>query len=299
MRLLLCIILFIELSLTANSQEVKDIEKVLYDCLNSSFLEKGVNLNNTLTEFENYLLKERILEADAGQSYYDFFKSISNGGKPFESLKVNGFDCLRRLSPKNYYPTVCLKEILNIDSTVVAQSQYFQVIQKLQQISFDGSVALSNIAQTIISVLSPVDFEKPYYRAISLLAIVNLTKLETGIMNHLTFKDSRKSLEVSSVKVKTTENSEIEYNEKVIDVEQLSERLESYIEKNRENHQIILEASRETPYVFYLKVQSCLLEVYKRLREKEANKTYKKVFENLKQEEKEEIMKKYPQNIKG
>lgn len=72
------LIIFLGFGFILFSQE-KKIEEVYQECAYNTLSDKGRAIKRYTKEFENYLIKVRILKDSTSQSYYNLFKSISQG----------------------------------------------------------------------------------------------------------------------------------------------------------------------------------------------------------------------------
>lgn len=279
-------------------QENNKIETVLFDCLTSSFHEIEVDLNKELDEFENYLIDKGILSSSSGQSYYEFYEQVAEINDIKSKIDIDRFHNLIKLRPNEYYSNICLQNMTEIDSVEIIKSKYHQLMLTMQDVASKNEVSPSSVANAIISVLTASDFEKPYYKAIALLTILNTSNIESGL---LTKMKPIKSVDFSnhqSFLILANSQSEIIYNNRILTEQQLKTELYDFIKQYQENHQIVFSSERGTSYDFYLKVQKYIFEIYTTLRDEKSNELYKKSFSDLKESEKERVIRIYPKNIK-
>lgn len=291
-------ILFLTLAMFSYGQEKDKIENVLLDCLLTSYNEIQVDLNKELNELEKYLVDKGTLKSTAGQSYYDFYKQVVELNDISGNLDVDIFDNLYKLRPDEYYSAECLQELTKIDSAKITNSKYFQMTMKMQEVALTGEVSPSTVADAITSVLTPSDFDKPYYRAIALLTIANTSNIETGLVRTLKPDNSVDYSDFPSVLIIANENNELIYNNKIVNKGTIENELYNFIKQNQANHMIVFSSEKGTTYDFYLKVQDYITEVYSRLREEKSKEFYDKSFVELTEKENDEIVKIYPKNIK-
>jgi len=292
------IIVFLLAGLTSCGQKKDKIETVLLNCLESSYNEIEVELNRELDELEKYLIDKGTLNSSAGQSYYDLYKQVVEINDIPNELNIDKFENLIKLKPNEYYSNICLQSLTKIDSSEITASKYYQLTLKMQEVASKGEISPSSIANAIISVLTPSDFDNPYYRAIALLTIANTSNIETGLVRKMKPINSVDYSNQQTVSILANSNSEIIYNTKIISEKNLKNELYNFIKQNQENHLISFSSEKGTTYDFYLKVQDYISETYSRLRDEKSKELYKKSFSDLTEIEKERIMEIYPQNIK-
>ena len=294
----LMIIFFSAIVFCSYGQAEEKIENILLNCLINSYSEIQVDLNKELNELEKYLVDNGTLKSTTGQSYYDFYMQVVGLNDIPGNLDIDKFDNLYKLRPNEYYAVKCLQDLTKIDSVEIANSKYFQMTIKMQEVTASGEISPSTIASSITSVLTPSDFGKPYYRAIALLTIANTSNIKTGLVRTLKPPKSIDYSRFPSVSILANEKNEIIYNDKTINKETLRSELYSFIKQNQTKHLIVFSSEKGTTYNSYLKVQDFILEVYSSLREEKSKEFYNKSFAELTEKEKGEIVKIYPKNIK-
>ena len=296
-KFFLITLLFLSTALLSCTQENDEIEDVLLYCLRTSYKSKQVDLQGELSEFEKYLVDKGILKSTSGQSYYDFCKQVAELNDFPGEIDVVRFDNLYKVRPDEYYNPECLKGLIKIDSSGMISSKYFQMTVKMQEVASTGDVSPFGMANTIISVLSPSDFEKPYYRAIALLTILNTSDIETGLLRTLTPVKPVNDSEYPSVLILANKNNEIVFNDSVVNPETLKIDLYRFIKENGANHVIVFSNEKGTTYDCYLTVQDYIAEVYLRLRNEKSKELFNKSYMELDGTEKDKIKSIFPSNI--
>ena len=292
------IIVFLLTGLISCGQRKDRIENILLDCLESSYNEIGVDLNSELNNLEKYLIENGILQSNSGQSYFDFYKRVAEINDNPNELDIGKFENLMKLKPNEYYLSSCLENLKKIDSTEIMNSKYYQMTSKMQEVVANGEITPSSVANAIISVLKPLDFDKPYYRAIALLTILNTSNIETGIKRELLPQKQIDYSDFPTISILANSKSEIILNNKIVTNATFVNELYDFIKSNQEHHLILFSSEKGTTYDFYIKVQDKIIETYKRLREEKSNELYKKSFVDLTEIEKKKVKEIYPQNIK-
>lgn len=292
------IIVYLLTGLISCGQKKDRIESVLLDCLESSYNEIGVDLNRELDALEQYLIDDGTLHSNSGQAYFNFYKRVVEINDIPNEIDIDKFENLMKLKPIEYYSSSCINNLKKNDSTEIINSKYYQMTLKMQEVVTNGEISPSSVANAIISVLKPSDFDKPYFRAIALLTILNTSNIETGLKRELLPKKQKDYSDFRSVSILANSKSEIILNDKIISSETLKNKLYDFIKNNQEHHLIVFSSEKGTTYDFYLKVQNHIFETYSRLREEKSQELYNKSFSELSEMENDKIKEIYPQNIK-
>jgi hypothetical protein len=293
----IAIILFFITGLISCVQENDRIETILLDCLESSYNEIEVDLNRELDILEKYLIDKGALKSSAGQSYYDIYKQVVEINDIPNELDIDKFENLLKLRPNEYYSNICLQSLTEIDSDEIKKSKYYQLTLKMQEFESTEETSPSTVANAIISVLSPADFDKPYYRAMALLTILNISNIETGLVRKMKPVKPVDYSDYQTVSIIANSKNEIIYITKIVNEKTLKSELYNFIKQYQENHLIAFSCEKGTTYDFYLKVQDCISETYTRLRDEKSKELYKKSYSDLMESEKEIVKEIYPQNI--
>lgn len=274
-----------------------EIESILLDCLTKSYGEQQVDINKELDLLEKYLIESKSLKSSSGQSYFDFYKEIVKLNDIPAKLDYDSFDNIYKLTPNHFYSVECLEELKRLDSTAITNSKYNQMTVAIQKAA-DDEVSPSNMAKAITSVLSPSDFDKPYYRAIALLTIAYTANQDIGLERQLLPTDNEDFSSYEVMTISTTDKNQIVLNGETITKEELEKKLAEFIQTNKSNHQIQFQADKGTSYDFYLKIQETIKAVYNDLRVKLAKEKFNKSYNELNENEQKEIREIYPFRLK-
>lgn len=295
-QLILLGILFLCFSSCGQTKEA-ELEEILLDCLKQSYGEQQVNISEELDKLETYLIKSKSLKSSSGQSYFDFYEQIVQINDIPATLDNNRFQNIFKLTPNQFYSADCHEELKKLDSTTIANSKYTQMTVAIQKAAQD-EVSPSNIAKAITSVLSPSNFDNPYYRAIALLTIAYTANTDTGFKRQLAQNENEDDNAYEIMKVTTTDKNQITLNGKEVSQEELKSALSDFIKTNNSNHLVKFQADKGTSYDFYLKVQDSIKSVYIDLRDELANEKFSKSYNELNENEKKEIREIYPNRIR-
>jgi hypothetical protein len=89
------------------------------------------------------------------------------------------------------------------------------------------------VANAIISVLSPADFDKPYYRAMALLTILNISNIETGLVRKMKPVKPVDYSDYQTVSIIANSKNEIIYITKIVNEKTLKSELYNFIKQSR------------------------------------------------------------------
>ncbi|MDP2542077.1 hypothetical protein CSC81_07950 [Tenacibaculum discolor] len=145
------------------SQE-KKIEEMYQKCLYNSLHDKGEKLKRINKEFENYLIKEKILKDSSGSSYKKFLNTLhTSKGKVMKfSFTYPYLDSMHGI--ENGKPiffkldSTCVKEI-------VLNDDFTKHLEKLESLMpKEKTNDLSLVFKNMDTVFSAEDFELDYYK---------------------------------------------------------------------------------------------------------------------------------------
>src|SRR5690606_32521971 len=113
----------------------------------------------------------------------------------------------------------------------------------------------SNIAGAITAVLSPDDFDHPYYRAIALVSIAYISDTDQGLFRKLKPIEKADYSESEIIEIAVTDMEQILLNGKARNKNELKNTLKEFIQTNKSKHLILFQSEESTPYDFYVEVQ--------------------------------------------
>lgn len=274
-----------------------EIESILLDCLVKSYRKQQVNINQELDELEKYLITSNSIKSSAGQSYFDFYQEIAELNDIRATLNYDRFENIYKLTPNEFYSIDCLEKLKSLDSSTIADSKYSQMTIAIQNAA-QNELSPSSIAKAITSVLTPLDFDKQYYRAVALLTIAYTANSDVGLPRKLKTNDYEDYSTYDSILVTLTEENHIILNENEISQEELKTTLIEFIRANGSKHVINFRADKGTSYDFYLKIQDQIGAVYNELRNELAMTKYNQTFKELTDDQQTEIKRTHPTRIK-
>lgn len=180
MKYLITTTILILTLISCHQTKESELNSILLDCIIQSYQEKDIDIISELDELEDYLIESKYLKTSSGQSYYDFFQKIIQINEIPATLDIDRFENIYKLTPDKFYNADCLEKLKSIDSTVIVKSKYHQMKLSMQKASSKG-INPSNMARAITEVLTPADFEHPYFRATALLSIAYTSDIGNGL----------------------------------------------------------------------------------------------------------------------
>jgi hypothetical protein len=269
------------------------VEQFLLDCMEESFAKKDVNLSAELDLFEDYLITKGDLPEATGKAFYDIFLKIQSDNDIQIFIPYSEFPELRSLSPQEFYSDVCLEELRKMNSTDLKGSKYFELSRALSSINREV-VTPEKVAAAVSGVLNPADFYNPYYRALTLLTILNLStdKPVRNILNP-DFDESA----YFTIPIFISGDDELFLFKEMIPHKDFEFQLTNQIEEHQ-NYLIRLEFDRKSSYNLYTTLRKEIADVLIKLSQVKANALFNKNYEELSEEQKLQIDKIYPFRIK-
>lgn len=292
MKKQLLTILFIS-SVTFVFAQNERIEIQLQNCTYVQIEDNGKELKSEIKEFENYLIKKKILIDSTGKSYINLFKKIEKENDVEFDYNYSFTDSIQKIIIQDVYKQMdCQIDLINSDN--YQNTKVYKLQTVIDSIKTYGDIMPSNIASGILSVLDEKDFELEYYK-IKTFVLLDATNTTSGITQALV-KNENVNLD-KALKIYLNEKSEIIAKDKIINLTELRELVREYESKNKSESIIALKTERETMYKIYIEVSNVIVEEIRILREKVSRKKYKTEFDKLTTEQASEIIKMYPQKI--
>ena len=298
MKLIFTILIFLLAFDSFGQENESKIENILMNCLINSYQAKGVDIEDELTKLEKYLVENGNLKSTSGQAFYDFYKNVVSENDITATLDYDKFAAIYKLDPNDYYSNDCLQELVQVDSSEIVNSKYYQLNLEMQKVALNGNISPSIVSDAIISVLSPSDFEKPYYRATALLSIAYTSNLADGQPKINENQENIDYSNFSAISIKASDKNEIIVDGKIFNENNFEKELAAFIRKNQSNHLIEFSSDKETSYSFYIKVQNAIFEIYSLLRDEKAKEIFNNSYSNLTVDEQKKINEIYPTRIK-
>jgi biopolymer transport protein ExbD len=267
-------------------------EQKLLECIVKSYENAGIEVMPLLNDMENRLIETGVLASCEGLSYYSYLEQISKNGLPDKpQIDMTSYAGLLSLSVNQYYYGCPERKSFST-------KKQRRLSEKFAMLSQKEAVSLEIVAKTIISVLSPTDFEIPYYRVITLLIIANLNVPVDTSFTHPDVAETPTLPEgMKTMSIFIDGNNKIHLNSAIVSPDQVQGFLKKFIKTEQANHCIELTAERGVNYSLYVDLQNSLLKIYNSLREEEAHNQFDRPYEELTKEEQNTVNEVYPVRI--
>ena len=281
------------------AQNEYQVEDFLYNCLIDKFDSEDIDLKSEIIDFEKYLIDKKYLNGKSGQDYVDFFTLIGKLNDIPSEIEPDRFERLSKIPISDYYSPSCIDKLSLFDSTVLRNSKYMALHTALKNQDYSNGLEPSIIARGILESLTTKDFERPYYKTISLLMIVFTSNIDSGIERQLPSLTETEKAESTiskdkAIRVLVKPDDTILLANEPIKLTDIKGKITEFIEKHHPEHLIYLNAERGTSYNSYIKVQSEITSAYTDLRNELSHKLFDKDFSELTEIKMEEIKKTYP-----
>lgn len=293
-KIIFTLLIFGMLAISCKKQAER-VEVKIMNCIYESYEDQGTAFKKALSDFEQLLIAENILEDGTGKSYKAFF----------EKMVIN--------DAFNYNPSQSfLNKVIEIRSTqnesfINCQSELRKELKKETELQATLSAILtsenqspSQIAKGFLMVFDEDDFELDYYKMNVYLFFdtINYTNDEGLIKKLPDFKEEEIEQDVSkAITVYMDGNNHVFVNDEKVTVEELKIQIRDYERTHTSESIIVFKSSRETSYSKYLDIQKAMAEEVNILRDELAKERYNTALDNLTEEQRSEIKKIYPLNL--
>lgn len=167
-------ILFVFSIIRFSYAQEKSVEDALYKCLVSHYDNVGLHIEALLDSLEIHYVSEGILQDKSGKAKFAFYESIAENG---ELPTIYNYSIANKVSVVEFLPAdinQCLRSN-NVTSTTLKESKFYNLIEAYKT---EEEITPQSAAKSQIKILSPEDFEHPYYRAHFLLTLAKIQATE-------------------------------------------------------------------------------------------------------------------------
>lgn len=255
-------------------------EDILYRHIVRSYSDAGIHLTDRLDTFEAYLVNCGVLSSTGGIAYYEYFEKIARNDEWPDSVGMDDFNDFYLIPPQQLY------RMDGFEPNSIPSPRLQELSKKFSGIVRKGDFSPHLVAEAIISVLGPADFESPYYRTTALLSIAYLNcPYESSYSKGKETYESKNRISVT-----LDETNKLAVNGISVSETELTALLYAFIQSHPSDHIITFKVHRNTSYRVYTAIQDTIMSVYDSIREEEARKKFGKPFSELSPEEQEEII---------
>lgn len=298
-KLVLSVILWILVGCQPK-QDDSSLENQILDCFYQQHQEHGIDIKASIDSAKSILLNYGVLPDNEGRSYIEFIRAMNKAEDfPLETPP----NLIEELKSIKYLPSgvqcTDMRKI-DFDSIEFANSKLKDLANIYDLITGKGNISVAMITGEMLKIFDEKDFDHPYYQTLGILSISNLIKAndETGWANLQPPKpDHISSSDLATLTINLTADDRIKVENVEVSKDEAFQKIANFISKNEENHVISLKSKRATSYDFYELITDGLDEIYQEVRNRYAQQSYQKSYEQLDAVAKETVDKKIPKAI--
>lgn len=294
-NILVIILLSLQISC---AQELDQVEIALQNCLERDLNEKDQDFKERLSEFEQQMINQGVLESADGNGFYKFFKGIANSNKIPDYFVSEKFESFFDPNSTDFFPQACLQGVRMLNKSDIEKSNISKLVNAYDELNATRNLSPSKIATVMTSNLSQKDFDKQLYRYLSLYVIYSVGLHDEGIIRSLPPPEvDEDEINYEELHIWFLVGDELMVNEQAISEKELKTELRKFILKQPRNNRTVMHTHRKTTYEFYLKVQNLIQTVYREIREEKSMERFSKSFEQLSESERNQMIEEFPMNI--
>lgn len=286
LKAILFLLFLFSIQITFSQKE--RIETALFRCYSSSTSGKIDSVKILMKDFEDYLIKQKILKSSNGQGYRGVIELIYENPDTIFNNDFNFIYKVQNIEGSFNDPVInCLDTVMRSDN--YDRSKIEQLDGLFQQLD-TSSIMIKSISEKILKVFDIKDFEMPYYKFATLLLIDSFSIERLSYLNDLEEKNkvlpNEKPIKIFLNKTLLTVEG------KKSTIQEMKKLVNEHYYKYQEKAVVLFGSTRETLYKDYVNILNTIEEEIKRIRDEYSKKKYGKAFEELKKELQEQIDKK-------
>jgi len=267
------------------------------ECLYQSYDDNGIALKQLLSDYEQLLIDENIIEDASGKSYRKAFenllddKIIKSPSKLFlvEFSKLKSLDVEKRAK--------CIEETQK-DSLKYDYSKFikFQDVMSQAEGMDAGNSALSRL---ILTTLTDEDLELYFYKIVT-YALMQSIDTNSGIAKKLPEVEDTKYSENdlnNALSIHLNAKSEAIIEENIIDLKEIQPLVVKYLKNNPSTAIISISFDKDTLYQTYIAAQNEVIAAYNFVRNELAQEKYNTSFDKLNKSQADDIISLCPKRL--
>ncbi len=263
--------------------------------MEKSFAENGINLSEKLELVENYLIQTYQLDDRSGNAFYTFFERVKNSEDHYTFLPASIISTFLNISPQDYYGDSCIQNFNPTDPTLTVNKLEVQ----LKEIVTRGSgFQADHTAGKILETLKKEDFERPYFRTMSLLYIANSSLQETPEMLNMILKKSFLGELYPFIPLGLSADNTWIINNTEIREELLVDYLKKEFSSDPSRFCVTISTSRKSAYSTYIALKDTVYQLYSDERKSLSQKLFEKDYNDLSLAQRIQIEEKIPIQFK-
>ena len=268
-------------TLSCSSQNHYELEDQLYDDLVEQLKSENIDFKKEIQTLEEVFIKSGLLKNSSSELYYQMLNTFS--------IQSDSID----ISEESLIIFVQIME-----HSFETMSKYENSkLTELLKIEKKNDLTISDLHSKKL-LISKKDLEHPYYKAFTLLIVLNTT-----ILNESKIKINLPSTIVSDIdyfRILINSMDRMLVENEMADLEQMGIMLKEYVSEkvnNQETYHILLKTDRRTTYEAYINAINTIKSSFKELKNEYALNLYNKKLDELDDKKKAIINSKFPLNI--
>lgn len=277
----------------------KDFPDLVMNCQYSKFLDNGNHVKEAIQEYENWLINDGLLENNTPQSYMNMLSSLAVKTSTTQFKSLNQFLYKNRVNYKDIKDSGdCSRKLeLEMPDSFQDKLDRFKIITTSIQFNSEPHLIFSKLED----LFELDDFKYDFYK-MELFTVMSLMSFTEGIkpMKYdlkISKGDNNENCESLRVLINQESLIIIEKTGKTIEIDEFKIQLIKHFQENKETACVILTASKKAKYATYESVTITLREALLEVRNIASSARFNKSFNNLNEDQIDEIRKMYPQRI--
>ena len=282
-------ILFISCNGSKKKIENRSIHQVYNKCYSENLKVEETSIKYYLKEFENILIKNKLLIDSTSQSYKKFINEYSNYNyidlkESYSFLdKINGLDfgdyysnCVNEIREHEHFRTSIWGKLDNYFLQNELEVNKENTIQFLQSQPFD-------------TIFNERTFEFDFFKH----KLFNVIKVSSGNESEIESTLYKKSNYSKRAEITIDSKNKVTWQRSIVSQNKLLDNIYKYIHDCNKETIIFIELSPNASYASYISVLNQIEHAKQKLKKEKSVNLYNKEYEDLSRHQKELIDKKY------
>lgn len=248
-------------------------------------------IRQELSQLENYLVTTGFFPDRSPDSYYNVYKKIKADGNLILDLNIHlkTFDSL--MSPMLGF---CLFKVIPPSDSIKVSADLLNRLRQMKE-NLPNDINPEKATTLFLNYLNPSDFKYAFLRYRTLFSIYSTAVTEDEY--ELIHSKKSSSFQGPRLIITILGKDKFSLEGKVKKIKKALKRINKFIERDPQHYVIELHSSQTTPYSTYLNILEEIQKQVKDLRNNYSLKQYQTPFGNLKYDQKNQIVKKFPIRI--
>ena len=268
-------------------------------CIYTSYEDNGEALKTLISNYEEFLIDENIINDGSGKSYRQFLIEIASNEEIKKIPSIFLKDQLQFIAPADTQALSECEASVMSDTLAFNNSKFKRLQAAMDKHISSRDLQPALMAQDIVDILDDDDFESDFYK-FRVMLLFSIFDMNTGIARKLPPVENTTNdpLDLSkALNISIDSNDEITVNEESVSLQELNTIVRAYETEKKSEAIIAIKPDRGTSYKMYIAVQNVVIGEIQSLREQLAKEKFNMKLEDLSEEQLKEIKRIYPQRI--